>query len=183
MTKGYGVSFDLEILDDKQFRLVVKNGRSADGSSWSYDKVHHFNETVKTKEFELNIKKIAQSDVEEYRFVIDKENRSFATVSVSQNSQSTTVFQISSFDTVARRAQEFANALGEAYVEQSVESRVREATQKLTFINQELKVVQKKLQLSADELETFRKQSKTVKIDSEIEVISDLMSMKRKWKS
>jgi len=48
MKKGYGISFELYGIDDEKYRLVVKNGKNSDGTTWSYDKVHRYGKEIIT---------------------------------------------------------------------------------------------------------------------------------------
>jgi len=172
MSKGFGLSFLLTFIDDRHYKLEVEESKRADGSILKYSQVHQFDENVITDDFELNIMKVRPFHAKEYRFVIDSTSHVTGSVSSAQSSEHSTIFQISYSDTVPLRAQEFANALADAYVNQNVENTNREATQKLIFIKEQQAKVQKEIQASISKLESFRRTSKTVNIDNKMEVVT-----------
>ena len=55
MLKGYGISFNLIPLDDKQYRLVVEEAEDSNGNIWSYDKIHSYDKEIVTDYFHLNV--------------------------------------------------------------------------------------------------------------------------------
>jgi capsular exopolysaccharide synthesis family protein len=172
MLKGYGLSFDLIVIDEEYYRLVLSDRKRADGSILNYNQIHKFEEEVVTEDFQLNIMHIKPFHASEYRFVINKASHLMGSVSAVQTSEHSTIFKISYEDTVPLRAQEFANALAEAYVNQNVENKSREATQKLMFIEKQLVKLKKEIKYSASKLEEFRKTSKTVNVDNKMEVVT-----------
>jgi uncharacterized protein involved in exopolysaccharide biosynthesis len=134
MIKGFGYSFTLTVVDNEHYQLILENIEREDGSILNYNQIHRINEQVSTEDFILNILKVKPFHAKRYRFVIDKYSHSVGAVTAKQTSEHSTIFKISYEDTVPFRAQEFANALAEAYVHQNVENKSREATQKLMFI-------------------------------------------------
>jgi capsular exopolysaccharide synthesis family protein len=172
MLKGFGLSFNLTVIDEEHYRLVVEDVEREDGSTLQYNQIHKFEEEVLTEDFQLNIMHIKPFHATEYRFMIDRSSHVMGKVSAVQTSEHSTIFKISYEDTVPLRAQEFANALAEAYVNQNVENKSREATQKLMFIEKQLAKLQKEIKYSAAKLEEFRKTSNTVNVDNKMEVVS-----------
>ena len=137
MLRGYGISFELYPVDEKHYRLVMEGHRGKKGEKWIYDKVLPYGEEIDTPDFHLNIVKTGEMKDEKYRFVIlnpkDRGVIAKGGVSVSQVSKFSHLLQISYEDTVPLRAQEFANALANAYLQQNIEKKTKEATQKLEF--------------------------------------------------
>ena len=172
MLKGFGYSFGLTVLDEEHYQLDLKNIEREDGSTLNYSQIHRFNEEVETEDFKLNILNIKPFHAKKYRFVIDKTSHASGKVTAIQTSEHSTIFKISYEDSVPLRAQEFANALAEAYVQQNVENKNREASQKLMFIGKQLAKVQKEIKYSASKLEDFRKTSETVNVDNKMEVVT-----------
>lgn len=160
MIKGHGISFTLEVVDNEHYRLIVDNQ-----DTWNYNQIHTYSEEVKTLYFQLKVEKLAPMSHASYRFVIDKERRGFGNIFATQNSENSTILQISVEDTVPRRTQEYANALAEAYVKQNVENKSREAMQRLVFIDKQLSTVSNNIKESAQNLEKFRQESKIVNIE------------------
>ena len=171
LTEGYGISFYLYPIDKEHYRLLVHTQLGNDGTSWEYDQIHIYGETVTTNHFTLSILLENNPKYEEYRFIIDKKRKAFGSVSVSQHLENSTILQISVEDTVALRAEEYANALAKAYVKQNVENKSREAVQRISFIDDQLKNIKEKIKKSANALETFRKESRIVSVSNQTEVI------------
>jgi len=182
MNKGYGISFDLYPVDDRQYRLVVEERKDAQGNLWSYDKVHAYGKEVVSSHFHLNVIKNKATEDEQYRFVIiDPEGIGSivqAGISVSQTSRFSTILRISYADNVALRAQEAANALSEAYIEQSIEKKTQEATRTLDFVDTQLKLITENLKGSAIKLEEFKKTSNTINLSAKAENVIRQMSEK-----
>ena len=180
MNKGYNISFDFYPVDEKNYRLVVIEAKDRNGNIWSYDEILPYSKEITTEYFHLNIVKIKKPQDTQYRFVImDPENMGRFVqggVSVSQKSQYSTMLEISYEDNVPLRAQEFANALSEAYIEQNIEKKTKEATRKLTFIDKQLKFITENLKGSAIKLEEFKKTSNTVNLSAKAEKIIRQMS-------
>jgi capsular exopolysaccharide synthesis family protein len=176
LTKGYGLSFTLLPIDAKRFELRLENQYNEDGEELNYQKVHFYNQHINHKDFSLTVEKIKKLTHEKYRFVIDEERRAFGNIFVAQHSKNSTILQISVEDTVALRAKEYANALAQAYVNQNVENKTREAKQRLAFINNQLSTMGLNLKESSSKLEKFRKESKLVNIENKMELISEKLN-------
>ncbi|OYZ24131.1 MAG: capsular biosynthesis protein, partial [Sulfurovum sp. 16-42-52] len=180
MLKGYGVSFDLTPIDEKSYRLAVDEAKDENGKIWSYDKVLPYANEIVTEHFHLNVIKTKKPQDAKYRFVIlNPENLASMVkggVSVEQLSRYSTILQISYADNVALRAQEFANALASAYIEQNIDKKTQEATRKLTFVDDQLKKITENLKGSAVKLEEFKISSNTVNLSSKAENIIRQMS-------
>ena len=176
MQKGYGIPFLLTIIDEKHYRLEVQAYPLARGGIVNYNKVHTFGKVVRNSDFELIVNKVKPPQTKRYRFVIDKERKSFGHVSVSQHLENSTILQIAVEDTVPLRAQEYANALAQAYVEQNVESKVREAKQRIAFIESQLLTVSENLKKSTNQLENFRKTSKIVNVEDKAKNITQRLT-------
>jgi capsular exopolysaccharide synthesis family protein len=172
MIKGYGASFDFYPIDQKSYRLVSKK--------WKYDHKHLYGEEVDTPFFHLNIIRVKEPRYKKYRFVVFDPQKAGALarghVSVGQRSKYSTVLRIAYEDNVALRAQEFANALAQAYLEQNIEKKTKEATRKLVFIDKQLKLITQNLKGSAIKLEEFKRNSNTVNLSSKAENIIRQMS-------
>ncbi len=182
MLRGYGMSFELYPVDDKQYRLVLPEFKDENKTTVSYDKVLPYGEEIDTPYFHLNVVKTGEMTDSKYRFVVfdPKEEGSIAQggISVSQLSKYSSILQISYEDNVALRAQEFANALAKAYLQQNIEKKTKEATQKLEFIDKQLKFITENLKSSAVKLEEFKKSSSTISLSAKAETVIRQMSEK-----
>lgn len=165
MLKGYGILLDVEIIDERSYRLTFKESSSFYNSEILYNKIHHYNEKIKTKYFELILHKVASTLSRYYQFKIDKKVSAFGSISVKQGYDSSTVLRISVDDTVALRASEYANALAKSYVQLNIENKTKEANERLSFIDKQLSSISSDIEVSDGDLENFRKESKIVDIE------------------
>ena len=176
MLRGFNVSFELYPIDSKHYRLVVEKAKDSNGTEWHYDKVHLYGEEIDTAHFHLNVVRTGKMKANRYRFDIAKDNTPSGGVNAAQTSKYSTILRISYEDNVALRAQEYANALAKAYIEQNVEKKTKEATLKLNFIDKQLKRINENLKSSAVKIEEFKKGTNTISLSSKAEVIITQMS-------
>ena len=168
MLSGYETSFTLKPIDKRRYRLIVEEAKDENKTVWNYNKIHFYDQEVVTKRFHLNVLKTGEMSDESYRFtVIDPKKLAREVqknVSVSQVSKKASVIAISYTDNVALRAEEFTNALADAYVRKNIETKNREAELKLQFIDKQLKRISENLKASAVQLEEFKTSSNTLDI-------------------
>ena len=180
MNKGYYISFDFYPIDTKTYRLVVKEAEDENETVWSYDETLPYDKEIVTKHFHLNIVKTKEAKNAQYRFMVmdpaDMGSYVQGGISVNQMTQYSTILEISYSDNIALRAQEAANALSEAYIEQSIDKKTKEATRKLAFIDKQLKKITENLKGSAVKLEEFKRTSNTVDLSAKAESIIRHMS-------
>ena len=172
MMKGYDIPFSLQRIDSENYQLSVNGYTLPNGKVLEYDQIHKYAEDVNTESFHLSIIRKEVMKNEKYHFLIDKQRKVFGQMKASQNSENSTILQISIDDTVAMRAQEYANALAEAYIRQNVENKTREAVQRLSFIDAQLNAISKHIKVSASNLEAFREKSKIVNVEHISETIA-----------
>ena len=182
MNKGYYISFDLYPVDEKMYRLVVTDAEDENGTEWSYDNILPYGKEVVTEHFHLNVVKNRELEESQYHFVIyDPENMGSYVqggVSVEKLMLQSNILHISFDDNIALRAKEAANALARVYIEQSIEQKTKEADRKLTFVDNQLKLITENLKGSAIKLEEFKKSSNTVNLSAKAENIIRQMSEK-----
>ena len=180
MLKGYGNNFILEPVDKKRYRLIVEESLDKDDRVWSYNKVLFYGREISTEHFHVNIIKLGSLEDNTYTFVVydpkDKGSIAQENVRVSQKEKYSPILTISYEDNVPARAQEFANALAESYIQQNIETKTQEAKQRLSFIDNQLKLITENLKGSAIKLEEFKKTSNTVNLSSKAESIIRQMS-------
>ena len=172
---GTNILFTLYPVDDLKYRLVVEDAKTHTGRAWQYDKIHTYGEEVTTSHFQVNIaRKKGQKIAQSYQFYFkDKDKIAKSVLSqlyVSQEMHSN-ILSLSFTDSVPQRAQDFVNALSQAYISQSVERKTREALQKLQFIDGQMKQITENLRNSAMKLEDFKKSSNTVSLSAKAENI------------
>ena len=173
MRKGYGRNFFLYPSNDpKSFRL-----QTAD-----FDKTYRYGEKIKTDSFDLTIRRVDEKALEDgrYRFyILNNISATMAAlrgVSVDHGEGYSSVFTIKNQDTVPLRAQEFLNALAHAYMKQNIEKKTREASKMLTFIDEQLKAINKNLSHSAERLQNFKKNTNTAEISTKTQLIITTMN-------
>ncbi len=171
MLKGYDISFNYYPIDETTYRLVVEEAISSDGKIWNYDEVHSYGTEIITEYFHLNIVKTKDAKESQYRFVIKKNPALAGGISVRRRAKYSTILEISYTDNVPLRAKEYANALAQAYIEQNIERKTREATRKLDFIDKQLKSIMANLKSSAIKVEEFKKNAKTVDLSSKANIV------------
>jgi len=170
MLKGYGISFDFYPIDEKTYRLVVDERVDKHGVTWHYDEILSYGKEIVMDHFHLNIIKTKKPQDAQYRFVIlnPANSGSIAQGRVHADliALGSTIIKISYEDNVALRAKEFTDALAQAYIQQNIEKKTKEATQRLDFIDKQLKFITENLNSSAIKLEDFKKTSNTVDLSS-----------------
>ncbi len=183
----YGTKFIIEPINSEKFELSVDHGgmlRSIKKSIMSlfgkrtpeveYKGVHSFGERIDNNYFSLVVNKKENLSGYSYAFVIYNKDRL-----VDQVSQNLSVFPISKNgsiikmvyqDSVAQRAKDFLDKLVNKYLEQSIRKKTSKASTALTFVDEQLKEVSKKLQESALRLENFKEENNLVDIKTESQV-------------
>ncbi|MEA3418051.1 MAG: polysaccharide biosynthesis tyrosine autokinase [Campylobacterota bacterium] len=172
LTEGENISFGVYPVDKIFYRLKAKGVDKETREEWSYEKVHRFGAPVKDKYFAFVLHKKAGRELtaDSYRFVVlDLESATdtaMGGVSVSPLSKFSTLLKITYEDPVPLRAQEFANALAESYIEQSVYRKTREASRTLEFVDNQLLEINENLKDSAVQLENFKIKTSTISLDT-----------------
>ena len=171
MLRGYDVIFELYRIDKQHYRLVVDEAIDKNGNAWSYDKIHIYGEEVVTKQFHLNVIRVAKFVDKKYTFFISKKNRPLEGVDVSPSTKYSHLLKISYKDNVPLRAQEYTNALAHAYIQQNIERKSKAVTLKLDFVNEKLKKIKENLKNSAMKIESVKRVLSTTNINVKTENI------------
>jgi capsular exopolysaccharide synthesis family protein len=183
----YGTKFIMEVVDDNHYKLytktdgifsmIKKNIASSLGKrtkSIVYSGQHTFSDRIDTPEFSLVIKKKGALEHNKYSFyVLDKDstiNTISRNLSVFPVAKNGSVIKMIYQDNVAHRAKDFLDALVDIYLSQSVTKKSSQASQALTFVDEQLKEVSKKLQQSAIKLENYKEENNLINIDTESDV-------------
>ena len=174
LLKGYGFKFTLFPINETQYRLVVNE------NDWHYDKTHLYGEEIKTEHFQINIvRKNNQHIKQKYQFIFRNPHKLAQLVlknlTVVREMQSN-ILSLSYADTLSIRAKKFINALANAYIKQSMEYKIQKMTQKLDYIDVQMKKISENLRNSAVKLEDFKKNSKRVNLSSKSENILKQMN-------
>ncbi len=183
----YGTKFMIDVIDDQSFKLYskkdgvvasLKSGISElmgkKNNSLIYSGIHKFSEKIDTPYFSLIVKKSASLEKNQYAFVVLDKDTAIHTISknlsVFPTAKNGSVIKMIYQDNVATRAKDFLDALVDIYLNQSVTKKSSQASQALSFVDQQLKEVSKKLQQSAIKLENYKEENNLINIETESDV-------------
>ncbi|QCI29027.1 GumC family protein [Caminibacter pacificus] len=170
--KGKNLVFKIVPLNDVTFVLKVKN----DKLNIDFNNEYKFNEWIKTPYFELKVIKLKPlDDSATYKFVwldkIETAKNLQKKLSASPVSKNADILNIIFSDNIPQRAANFVNELINIYIQQSVKLKTAQANQTLKFIDNQLKIISKKLAESELALENFKKKNKVVDLTIEAQGI------------
>ena len=135
------------------FTLSIKDGVESS--------LYPFNKEVKTPYFIGTVDKILDFS-RDITFKINGNSRYIyenlirGRLSISQIDPSANLIKVSFQDPIPERANEYIDALVDAYIELSIEKKERTNKKVLTFLDKQLEVTRKKLEASEDELEAYK---------------------------
>ena len=165
LKKGYGVKFNIYPQEGNKFILEVKKKGKKE-----FKKEVEFNSWVKGPYFEIKIEKTGNLEYKKYIYIADKLKTVLReldkNLKVKQASPKASIIVISFEDNVAKRAQEYVNALAEAYLKQSIERKTKEATKRINFIDKQLKVITKNLKDSENRLADYKKRTNIINLST-----------------
>jgi len=170
--KGKNLVFKIVPLNDVTFVLKVKN----DKLNIDFNNEYKFNEWIKTPYFELKVIKLKPlDDSATYKFVwldkIETAKNLQKKLSASPVSKNADILNITFSDNIPQRTANFVNELINIYIQQSVKLKTAQANQTLKFIDNQLKIISKKLAESELALENFKKKNKVVDLTIEAQGI------------
>ena len=173
--KGKGLMFTLTPVDEKHYKLNVKDG------STNKTKEYTYNETVQTDNYKLTISKTGKNfNSKYYKFIVYDANyyadELIKRIDVKQHKKKAKVLDITYTDTVALRAKEFVNAIARAYIKQNIELKSKDATKSLAFINSQLALIKNNLIQSEKSIEKFKTKEKTIDVKLSSERLSEKLS-------
>ena len=133
-----------------------------------YNHIHEFAKPIDTPWFHLTIQKIYKFENKHYFFTITPNKKMYKFIqkrlTVSNMSEKGTILSLTFEDTVPLRAKEILDAIGYAYVNEKLNMKTQSAQKKLSFIDSQLKAINKTLKTSADKLQTFKSSNIIVSI-------------------
>ncbi len=182
LTKGEDISFDLYPIDQTFFRLEASGVDKQSKEKWSYDKVHRYGTEIAEDRFAFVVtkKESKELDLDHYRFVImspeSAVDQAAAAVSVAPLSEQSAILRITYEDEVPLRAQEYADALAESYIEQSVYQKTQEASKTLEFVDNQLLEISENLKTSAQQLEKFKIQTSMISLEAKAQGVVERMA-------
>jgi len=183
----YGTKFILDVVDDNHYKLYTKtdgivtmlkkNISASLGKRTKavvYSGQHTFSDKIETPDFSLVIKK--KGDLENSKYAFFVSDRDSVINNISQNlsvfpiAKNGSVIKMIYQDNEAHRAKDFLDALVDVYLNQSVTKKSSQASQALTFVDEQLKEVSAKLQESAIKLENYKEENNLINIKTESDV-------------
>ncbi len=180
-----GAMFEMEILDNERFTLRMTPAVSFREKSLialglieasqdkpkAYEQEHRFGEEIVTEWFSLTINKVFDLAERSYSFSITPNSKMAgfiqSGIATSLISKSGTILKITFQDNVALRAQEVINTLSERYLQQELEEKTHEADQTLAFIDAQIEEINKDVEKSQGQLESFRSEHTIVDAGSQ----------------
>ncbi|MFK5976105.1 MAG: polysaccharide biosynthesis tyrosine autokinase [Sulfurovum sp.] len=179
LTKGKGLSFEILPNSETDYRVKVGGADRYTGLEWKYDKIHKYSSKVTHRYFSFVLSTKPNQILKNklYRFKILSTNSAIGSamgrVSAYTVGKFSSIIAISYTDIVALRAKEFTNALAQAYIDQGVDKKNREASKTLSFVNSQLDKINSNLQNSELNLENFKKNSDSVSLERKAVSISN----------
>ena len=184
----YGTKFIIEPTGDNTYRIYPDSGGIVAGikksifsllgkktNALNYSGEHEFSQIVDNNYFSLVITKTKEFESNNYAFVSMHKDKAINHVSSSLSvfpiSQNGSIIKMVYQDNSATRAKEFLDALVNIYLDQSIEKKTSQASSALTFVDEQLQEVSKKLQNSAVKLENYKEENNLVNIETESQAI------------
>lgn len=181
-----GRNFILTPIDENTFNLQLKkpSAYSLDnvfkilgiknytlGDTFSYSQNHKFNELIQTEYFSLTIKKVFDLKYSTYNFNhitnMDVFNKYKENLSVSQISKSASILNVSLEDTEPNRVKDILTSIYNTYTNEDIQRKTEEAKLTLDFIDVQLESINKRLNISATNLESFKEKNKLVELSGQ----------------
>jgi len=180
----YNTKFIIEPLNDNTYKIYPDTGGFIGGIKKSiaslfgkkskginYSGQHEFSERIDNNYFSLVVKKVGELENSQYAFLslgkdraVDGVSDNLSVFSLSKNGS---IIKMIYQDNSAGRAKDFLDSLVNVYLDQSIEKKTSQASSALTFVDQQLQEVSKKLQSSAVKLENYKEENNLVDIETE----------------
>ena len=165
LSKGYNLSFDLNPIDDKHYRLVSKSNDKTD--QWEYDKIHSYSQQVNHSHFNLII--ILRDDIpldqEEFRFIVEDKQTIIKNISKRiqvKRIKESSIIEISYVDTISKRAIDIVNALAHTSVEWSRDAAIKKNKISLADFQSSENLITKQQNLASNDANNENNKSDTL---------------------
>ncbi len=180
----YGTKFVVKSIGDNSYTISMDSGgivSKIKNSIYSFlgkkvNKIdfsgqYEFSQRIDNSYFSLVIKKVGDFTNNSYSFIsvnkdkmINKVSKNLDVFSISKNGS---IIKLIYQDNSAKRAKDLLDSLVNIYLDQSVDKKTSQASSALTFVDQQLQEVSKKLQSSAIKLENFKEENNLIDIKTE----------------
>ncbi len=175
LKKGYGVKFTIYPKGDNKFILEAKKKGKDD-----FEKEFEFNQWIKGPYFEIKVTKTGDLKYDKYIFEAEDTKDVLRyldeNLKVKQATPRASIIVISFEDSVAKRAQEYVDALAKAYIKQSIERKTKQATKRIKFIDEQLKQITKNLKASEDKLADYKKKTNIINLSTKAKAVVERTS-------
>lgn len=190
----YNKTFYIQPLSKNTFKLIIrpsnkwsKSGildllgvrKFEDIDLFKYEKIHKYNEEIKTQWFNIKIQKISELEESEYSFYFVHESsfsNYYSDLSISQVSEYASVLRLSILDTVSTRAKDLLNAMLKAYRDQERERKNETANLSLDFIDSQLEEINKRLKASEGKLEEYKETNEVIDLSQKAKMTSEKLT-------
>ena len=191
----YGKRFKIVPVDQDKFRLVIEApfkdrlvkrlkglfaSQGEEKREVSYDALHSFSEKIETEWFSLSVQKISKLKKQTYAFTIVPNhamtNFVRAGISTSKVSKSGSTIALKFTDTVPLRAQEIVNSVAKSYIDENLALKSKSAKKQLSFIDMQLKAIDKALKGSAEKLQEYKATNIVVDLSSKASMTATKLS-------
>ena len=183
LDKGLGLTFYIYPLNKTSYKLKVEGTDKDSKESWKIEKEYLYGVHVKEKYFEYTLKLKEESTLNKdavYQFIVLDKIKAIQEIQknlvVNTTKAESSIYDISYKDSLSIRAYEFTNALANTYLQQGIEEKTKEASNILSFIDEQLARINIKLQKSEENFETFKNTSSMKNIGRKTKDIFDKVS-------
>jgi len=147
--------------------IPQKDGFTLNSKKHLTSNTYTYNKEVKTPYFRATFKKDGAFTAPIYIKVNGNhrsiyENSIRNKLSVGKVDLNSNLIHIGFYDTIPARANDYVNALIEAYIEQSIKKKNRTNDKILKFLNEQLKITKAQLEVSEQELENYQSKNKSI---------------------
>ncbi len=179
-----GQKLTLEVVGADSYRLYTKPSGlltklkesilGANSRKISLNEQHKFGESINNEYVSMKIEKVKNLNNGVYSVILMDSNEAIKDVSkrlsVFSIAKNGSIIKLIFQDNDAQRAKDFLDNLVEIYLAQNIDHKTSQASTALTFVNDQVKKVNKKLAESAVKLENYKEENNLINIDTESDV-------------
>ena len=168
----YDSKFHLELIDENTFELSCSIDK-VELPDFEYDKIHKFGEKIVCPQFSIVINRVdsVKFNEEKYKFVINDTNTlitSFLSeITVASLDKDANIAVLTMDDNLYARANDFLDAMAEAYLNMDVKDKTETANLTLRFVDDQLDKTSSMLSQVENELQAFKERKGIIDISSE----------------
>ena len=147
----------------------------------TYNEDHTYGETIENEYFSLKVEKVFELNKDkEYTFNFISDLGIYGmfrnNIKVGQLSRNSTIIKLTLEDTNSLRAKEILTAIVNAYMDEEVSQKTKEANLTLEFIDEQLDAINERLKVSENNLEVFKEENKVIGLSEQASMITTKLS-------